>query len=253
MMMGSQTDETWERDPKHILFTLSRYKFVAKMLKHRLRVLEIGCGDGFGTPIVASMVGHVTAIDSDQSLMLDSSNRPASVRKNIEFHHALISEPDIFNPKGEPYDGAYCIDVIEHFSLLEQHELIRGVKVLLKLGRPFIIGTPSYQSQIHASPISKREHKGCRTAWEWEVLLQSMFGNVFTFSMNDEVIHTGFEKMANYLFFLCLGTSDNEVSIKSRENITLDNSAKIWDDACNFRIRKDKPNRRYACLKYQPV
>jgi len=28
---------------------------------------------------------------------------------------------------------------------------------------------------------------------------------VFSFSMNDEVVHTGFEKMAHYLFVICCG------------------------------------------------
>mgnify|MGYP007028595943 CR=1 FL=1 len=31
------------------------------------------------------------------------------------------------------------------------------------------------------------------------------FDNVFLFSMNDEVVHTGFTPMAHYLFALCVG------------------------------------------------
>ena len=34
-------------------------------------------------------------------------------------------------------------------------------------------------------------------------LLSKYFHNVFIFSMNDEVVHTGFYPMAHYLFALC--------------------------------------------------
>jgi hypothetical protein len=35
--------------------------------------------------------------------------------------------------------------------------------------------------------------------------MQRFFHNVFMFSMNDEVVHTGYHKMAHYLFALCCG------------------------------------------------
>src|SRR5262249_47894355 len=34
-------------------------------------------------------------------------------------------------------------------------------------------------------------------------LLEKYFAHVFIFSMNDEVVHTGFSPMAHYLFALC--------------------------------------------------
>ena len=50
--LGLQTGYTWENDPRHVLFTLSRYKFVAKMFSLFNRVLEVGCGDGIGAHLV---------------------------------------------------------------------------------------------------------------------------------------------------------------------------------------------------------
>jgi len=34
-------------------------------------------------------------------------------------------------------------------------------------------------------------------------MLKNYFNNVFLFSMNDEVVHTGFNKMAHYLIAIC--------------------------------------------------
>jgi hypothetical protein len=38
-----------------------------------------------------------------------------------------------------------------------------------------------------------------------KMLLELYFHNVFIFSMNDEVVHTGYYKMAHYLLALCVG------------------------------------------------
>jgi hypothetical protein len=43
----------------------------------------------------------------------------------------------------------------------------------------------------------------CKNAADFKTLLARHFHNVFVFSMNDEVVHTGFYPMAQYLFALC--------------------------------------------------
>lgn len=44
----------YRNDPKMLVFMAVRYKFVAKMLSGLGSVIEVGCGDGFGAPIVAA-------------------------------------------------------------------------------------------------------------------------------------------------------------------------------------------------------
>ena len=66
-----------------------------------------------------------------------------------------------------------------------------------------MIGTPSLESQAYASPPSKAGHVNCKTGTELKALLEKYFEHVFMFSMNDEVVHTGFSPMAHYLFALC--------------------------------------------------
>ena len=68
---------------------------------------------------------------------------------------------------------------------------------------PLIIGTPSIYSQTYASPPSKEGHVNCKNYQELKRLMSEYFNNVFIFSMNDEVVHTGFSPMANYYLALC--------------------------------------------------
>ena len=73
--LGLMSNQVWHDDPKRLLFMLSRYKFVSKMLSGRKNVLEIGCGDAFGTRIVLQEVNQLTAIDFDPLFVADAISR----------------------------------------------------------------------------------------------------------------------------------------------------------------------------------
>src|SRR5579872_3673911 len=73
--LGLMTNQVWQDDPRRLLITLSRYKFVAKMLSGKQHVLEVGCADAFGTRIVQQEVTHLTATDFDQVFVDDVLRR----------------------------------------------------------------------------------------------------------------------------------------------------------------------------------
>ena len=58
----------WRIDPKLLLFTLSRHKFVAKMLSGYQRVLEVGCGDAFASRLIHPEVKELHSLDFDHCL-----------------------------------------------------------------------------------------------------------------------------------------------------------------------------------------
>jgi hypothetical protein len=60
-----------------------------------------------------------------------------------------------------------------------------------------IVAMPSLESQAYASPISRAGHVNCKTMPELRSFLELHFHNVFVFSMNDEVVHTGYHKWRN--------------------------------------------------------
>ena len=92
--LGPWTSWSVMHDPKHLAFVLSRYKFVAKILEGKEYVLEVGCGDAFGIPIVANTGGGIKklyAIDWDQRFIEDNSQRLAFA-ENIKFIQHDINE-----------------------------------------------------------------------------------------------------------------------------------------------------------------
>src|SRR5438067_6431953 len=72
---GLMSNQTWRDDPRRLVFLLSRYKFVGKMLGGKKRVLEVGCADAFGTRLVTQEGCAVTACDFDPVFIEDTRER----------------------------------------------------------------------------------------------------------------------------------------------------------------------------------
>jgi len=196
--LGLMSNITWYEDPKRLLFVLARYKFVAKMLAGRGRVLEVGCADAFGTRIVQQSVGSVLAVDFDPVFIADVQSRQEP-RWPLECQvHDILTGPVSGN-----FEGAYALDVIEHIAPEQTNRFLKNLTDSLAPHGVLIIGAPSLESQAHASPSSRAGHVNCMTGRQLTEACGVFFHNVFLFSMNDEVVHTGFAPMAHYLFALC--------------------------------------------------
>jgi len=195
---GLMANESWNQDPRRTLFTLARYKFVAKMLSGKARVLEVGCADAFGTRLVQQEVDHVTAVDFDPMFIDDARSR-----NNPNWPLDLAVHDMLAGPFSGKFDAAFCLDVLEHIAPENEHAFMENMLSSLERHAPVIIGMPSLESQVHASPQSKAGHVNCKSGADLRAFLLRYFHNVFVFSMNDETIHTGYFPMAHYLLALC--------------------------------------------------
>jgi 2-polyprenyl-3-methyl-5-hydroxy-6-metoxy-1,4-benzoquinol methylase len=187
-------------DPKRLAFTFARYKFVAKMLQGCARVLEVGCGDAFFSRVVRQEIDHLTAIDFDADFVADARERH-SERWPIEVRLHDILE----GPVEGIFDGAYSLDVLEHIPAAAEDRFVANIVASLSQHGTLIIGMPSLQSQAYASAHSRMGHVNCKDQRDLKRLMQSHFHNVYAFSMNDEVVHTGYHAMAHYNLALCCG------------------------------------------------
>jgi SAM-dependent methyltransferase len=198
--LGLMSNQVWQDDPRRLVFLLARYKFVAKMLSGKKKVLEVGCADAFGTRIVLQEVEAITAVDFDPVFVQDVRNR-MDPDWTFECHaHDMLS-----GPVPGSFDAAYSMDVLEHIQPNEEHRFIGNIADSLTADGVCIIGSPSIHSQAYASKPSKEGHVNCKDAKGLQELMAPHFSNVFLFSMNDEMVHTGFTPMAHYLIALCAG------------------------------------------------
>ena len=198
--IGLMNSTVWHEDPKRLVFTLSRYKFVAKMLAGKNRVAEIGCGDGFGARIVKQEVGQLTITDYDSYFIKRFEDIISEEWPISAVEHNILE-----GPLEQKFDAIYSLDVLEHIPTNHEDVFVKNIINSLGSNGIVILGMPSIESQVYASPASKEGHINCKTGKDLKLFLEKYFYNVFLFSMNDEVVHTGFQKMAHYLLVLCCG------------------------------------------------
>lgn len=200
ILLGPWTSYSLLNDPKHMCFVLARYKFCAKILAGKKDILEVGCGDAFGIPIVAQDASYVLGIDVDDRLILDNSRRLNKI-KNIEFAKIDICKTI---PKRR-FDAVYSIDVIEHLDPPIEKKFMQNTIKCMKDDGVCIIGTPNLTAAPYATERSAIQHINLKDAKTMKALLDKYFANSFVFSMNDEVVHTGYYPMAHYLFGVGVG------------------------------------------------
>lgn len=211
LLMGPNNTDRYLFDPKRLCFFLSRYKFAAKMLKRCHSIVDVGCGDGMGTItyLADTRATRVLGVDFDERLIAHATDalHPAFSRalpkkaSCLEFSCVDILNDDI---TFGIFEGLSSLDVIEHIEeKLEANFISRLADLLVDKGVA-VIGTPNHAARIFASKESEVGHINNYDAPRLQKSLEERFGRVFMFSMNDEVVHTGFDKMAHYLIAVCV-------------------------------------------------
>ena len=196
--LGIHTGYGWEFDPKRFAFTASRYKFVAKMVEGLSSVLEVGCGDAFFSRIVKQ---HLAPDSTLQAIDINRTYIGEAIKKNNPKDgrwRVWLGDWDIMAGPLAPsqkFDAVYSLDLFEHIE--DEDTFLKNLSLCAPL---CIVGTPSLESQAHASPISKAEHINCKTKAGLRYSMKQHFKHVLMFGMTDEVIHTGFDPFCPYLF-----------------------------------------------------
>src|SRR5215471_5481904 len=141
--LGLMTNQVWNDDPRHLVFTLARYKFVSKMLSGRKHVLEVGCADAFGTRLIQQEVERVTATDFDETFVND-------VRRRMDPEWPLdVQQHDLLaGPFPGTFDAAYAMDVIEHIPAAQEDHFIGNIVRSLTADGILILGSPSLESRL---------------------------------------------------------------------------------------------------------
>lgn len=201
--LGPINTESLLQDPKHLAFTLSRYKFAAKMMSQCKHVIEIGCGEGIGVLMFLSDTSaKVTAMDFDETQIKYANEHvlPHAQNRLTFICQDMVSTPYVGN-RGM---GLVCIDVIEHIHPSEEAQFLRNCVECLEPSSIAVFGTPNKYAHQYASARSQEGHINLFDSERLVSTLEMHYNHVFLFSMNDEMVHTGYTKLAHYLMALCV-------------------------------------------------
>ena len=182
---------------------LARFKFVSKMLDKNDRIIDVGCGGGLSTFYYSNFCSKALGIDNDSRRKKEWCSHKS---KKLDFIHLDAKSLDKIK-----FD-ANCIinvDFIEHISKKEGINFIKDCKHYLenqtnKRNKMLIIGTPSYYSKKYRAKHNLKHHKYEYKPEELYNLCSKNFSRVLKFSMNDELVHTGFDKLGWFFFLICI-------------------------------------------------
>jgi 2-polyprenyl-3-methyl-5-hydroxy-6-metoxy-1,4-benzoquinol methylase len=191
--LGQHVAYWLRRTPRRALHSTSYYKFAAKMLGRGRRVLDIGCGEGLGTWLLAAECGGAVGVDFDQDAV-------AVAKKNWPDPRIRFDCADALSLAGkERFDGVVHFDVIEHIAPEHADDFLVKTADLLGPEGIYVVGTPNITSRQYASAVTNAGHINLYSGERLEESLRRVFRFVFMFGANDEVVHTGFLPMAHYL------------------------------------------------------
>jgi 2-polyprenyl-3-methyl-5-hydroxy-6-metoxy-1,4-benzoquinol methylase len=144
--------------------------YALRKIRGARRVLDVGCGTGYGSAIAASHVREVVAIDvSEETVVWAKAKHHLDNLTFMTMPATELSFPDAY------FDAAYSIQVIEHIEDAELHlsEVVR----VLKPGARFVVATPN---KLTYSPkgIHNAFHAREYDARELKTLLASYFQEV---------------------------------------------------------------------------
>lgn len=195
--LGDYYSHVLKRDTRFLLFSLSRYKFAAKLVgeKPKLTVLELGCNEGVGTLLLAENASSVMGVDFDADSI-------KWAQTNLEQNNLHFKCDNFLGKKFGVFDAVASLDVIEHILPENQDLFLQTILLNLSEEGFCLVGTPNILASQYASKESREGHVCLYSAGALKDFLLRGFKNVFIFGMNDEVVHTGYWGMCHYLFAL---------------------------------------------------
>jgi O-antigen biosynthesis protein len=160
-------------DPLLALEHYHRY-FLASRFVENKRVLDIACGEGYGSAFLSMRASEVVGIDSN-SATIEHARVTYSWVHNVRFdvgNCGDIAE----NP--EKFDAIVSFETIEHLDENDQTKFLENVRRSLKPDGLFIVSSPERDEYAEAFPAKNQFHKHEMTLSELREFLGASFKHI---------------------------------------------------------------------------
>jgi ubiquinone/menaquinone biosynthesis C-methylase UbiE len=157
---------------------LARYRFAARFAQSGGKVLDAGCGSGYGT---AEFGNAASVIAMDISADAISHARKSFSRPGVRFLQAACERLPFAD---ESFDLVTTFEVIEH--LVSRRELLDEVCRVLKPGGTLLVSTPNkeYYAESRAGSGPNPFHCHEFEYKEFQAVLQAVFPHVRIWTQN---------------------------------------------------------------------
>jgi SAM-dependent methyltransferase len=117
---------------------LARYWWVRDFAEG-VRALDVGCGKGYGSYLLAQVASEVVGIDLNQESLVEAKREFA--RPNLQFLEQNVIGLSL---NQAPFQVITAFEVIEHIPAKTTGEFLRGIRACLAKGGSFFLSTPNH-------------------------------------------------------------------------------------------------------------
>ena len=150
---------------------LHRYAYATTFVEGK-RVLDLACGEGYGSKMMSNAASSVIGIDIDDQAVEHARSKYGSAK--LQFLKGSITAVPISDDHS--FDVIVCFEAIEHID--DHHQLLTEAKRLLKADGIFIVSTPNKVTYHDESREDNPFHKKELYFDEFQKLLTKYFRNV---------------------------------------------------------------------------
>jgi SAM-dependent methyltransferase len=150
---------------------MHRY-LLARSLVKDLEVLDISCGEGYGSALLAEVAKKVTGSDIDANIISKAEKKYKSTNLSYEVNDCRRMSFD-----DATFDCVVSFETIEHIE--EQKDFLKEVKRVLKPGGILIISTPDTVEYSNKRNYNNPDHIKEFTLTEFHDFLNIFFENTF--------------------------------------------------------------------------
>ena len=124
-------------DPLLALEHYHRYLFASRFAQDK-RILDLGCGEGYGSAFLAQRARSVTGVDAD-SATIEHARQKYGAIPNLSFQVGRCEAPLGCSDR---FDMVVSFELLEHLDAGEQESFLRNVGEHLAKDGLFVVSTP---------------------------------------------------------------------------------------------------------------
>lgn len=162
---------------------IQRYRSVLQLVKGK-KVLDIACGEGYGTEILSAGAEEIIGIDIDTGSVQRAKNKYQ--KQNLTY---LVGDITAIPVSDHSIDIVVSFETIEHVEEIQQQQFLIEIKRVLKPEGILIISTPNKAIYSDRHQYQNKWHKKEFYKEEFQKFLQKEFQYLTFYHQYDEVLN----------------------------------------------------------------
>ena len=208
---------------------LHRYYAVKSLVKGK-RVLDIACGEGYGSDLLAGFASEVAGVDIDIESIQLATAKYTKKHKNLHFKSGSASNIPYDN---EVFDIVISFETIEHLNEETQEKFLTEIKRVLAPGGILVMSTPDKKNYTDRYSNKNEFHLHEFYKTEFTDFFKNYFINTIFFEQGYEVVSVISKADNTYSSSIDIHSLSNDNTILERKYMIAIASDKILSDEIN--------------------